>query len=72
MIAEKEKCTDSYKEKNKGAMNMSREYGYVRVSTKEQNEDRQLIAMHAVGLGKISWWRNSPEKILNVRITGSF
>ena len=51
MIAEKEKCTDSYKEKNKGAMNMSREYGYVRVSTKEQNEDRQLIAMHAVGLG---------------------
>ena len=51
MIAEKEKCTDSYKEKNKGAMNMSREYGYVRVSTKEQNEDRQLIAMQAVGLG---------------------
>ena len=48
---EKEKCTDFYKEKNKGAMNMSREYGYVRVSTKEQNEDRQLIAMHAVGLG---------------------
>lgn len=32
-------------------MNMSREYGYVRVSTKEQNEDRQLIAMQAVGLG---------------------
>ena len=51
MIAEKEKCTDFYKEKNKGAMNMSREYGYVRVSTKEQNEDRQLIAMQAVGLG---------------------
>ena len=21
-------------------------YGYIRVSTKEQNEDRQLIAMH--------------------------
>lgn len=51
MIVEKEKCTDFYKEKNKGAMNMSREYGYVRVSTKEQNEDRQLIAMQAVGLG---------------------
>ena len=51
MIVEKEKCTDFYKEKNKGAMNMSRDYGYVRVSTKEQNEDRQLIAMQAVGLG---------------------
>jgi len=25
-------------------------YGYVRVSTKEQNEDRQLIAMHAHGI----------------------
>lgn len=50
MIVEKEKCADFYQEKNKGAMNMSREYGYVRVSTKEQNEDRQLIAMHAVGL----------------------
>ena len=51
MIVKKEKCADFYKEKNKGAMNMSREYGYVRVSTKEQNEDRQLIAMQAVGLG---------------------
>ena len=26
------------------------EYGYVRVSTKEQNEDRQLIAMHEFGI----------------------
>lgn len=26
------------------------EYGYVRVSTKEQNEDRQLIAMRAFGI----------------------
>ena len=25
-------------------------YGYVRVSTKEQNEDRQLIALHDVGV----------------------
>ena len=25
-------------------------YGYVRVSTKEQNEDRQLIALHELGL----------------------
>lgn len=26
------------------------EYGYIRVSTKEQNEDRQLIAMHEFGI----------------------
>lgn len=26
------------------------EYGYMRVSTKEQNEDRQLIAMHEFGI----------------------
>lgn len=25
-------------------------YGYVRVSTKEQNEDRQLLALHSVGV----------------------
>ena len=25
-------------------------YGYVRVSTKEQNEDRQLIALHDFGV----------------------
>lgn len=29
---------------------MGKEYGYVRVSTREQNEDRQLIAMTGVGL----------------------
>ena len=26
------------------------EYGYVRVSTKEQNEDRQMVAMREFGL----------------------
>lgn len=26
------------------------EYGYVRVSTKEQNEDRQMIAMRNFGI----------------------
>ena len=26
-------------------------YGYARVSTREQNEDRQLIALHEVGVG---------------------
>lgn len=29
---------------------MSKEYGYVRVSTREQNEDRQLIAMGEAGV----------------------
>ncbi len=29
------------------------EYGYVRVSTKEQNEDRQMIALQAFGVSKI-------------------
>lgn len=31
---------------------MSRVYAYVRVSCKEQNEDRQLVAMHEVGVPK--------------------
>ena len=26
------------------------EYGYVRVSTKEQNEDRQMVAMRELGV----------------------
>lgn len=29
---------------------MANIYGYVRVSTKEQNEDRQLIALHDIGV----------------------
>ena len=29
---------------------MSQTYGYVRVSTREQNEDRQLVAMHDFGI----------------------
>ncbi len=29
------------------------EYGYVRVSTREQNEDRQVIALREYGVGKI-------------------
>lgn len=31
---------------------MGKEYGYIRVSTKEQNTDRQHIAMREIGLGK--------------------
>ncbi len=29
---------------------MKTTYGYVRVSTREQNEDRQIIAMHNFGV----------------------
>ena len=29
---------------------MSKIYGYVRVSSADQNEDRQMIAMHAAGV----------------------
>ena len=28
---------------------MSNIYGYVRVSTREQNEDRQMVAMQEIG-----------------------
>ena len=31
---------------------MSRTYGYIRVSSAEQNEDRQLVAMRAAGISK--------------------
>ncbi len=30
---------------------MQKTYGYVRVSTRDQNEDRQMIAMHEFGIG---------------------
>ena len=33
-------------------MDESHVYGYIRVSTKEQNEDRQLIALNEAGVGK--------------------
>lgn len=32
------------------------EYGYIRVSTREQNDDRQRIAMHAVGIDDAYIW----------------
>lgn len=34
----------------KGGLNRMTEYGYIRVSSRDQNEDRQLIAMHDVGI----------------------
>ena len=38
------------KTKATGGIIMSNVYGYVRVSTKEQNEDRQLIALQEVNV----------------------
>ena len=34
----------------KGAVNMAKTFGYVRVSTREQNEERQLVAMRNFGV----------------------
>ena len=34
----------------KGVNEMEKMYGYIRVSTKEQNEDRQVIAMQEFGV----------------------
>lgn len=42
-------------------------YGYARVSSKEQNEQRQMIALTAFGIAKrIFTWTSSPEKTLTV------
>lgn len=47
MSAQVLSCVKQYKiRKEADKMN----YGYIRVSTKEQNEDRQLIAMHEFGI----------------------
>ena len=37
---------------DKGCCDKKKVYGYVRVSTKEQNEDRQLIALRQVGISE--------------------
>lgn len=37
---------------NRSVSKMGKEYGYIRVSTKEQNTDRQHIAMREIGLGR--------------------
>ena len=46
-LRERENCVTCEKGM---VVKMSREYGYVRVSTREQNEDRQLIAMAEAGV----------------------
>ena len=45
-------------------------YGYVRVSTQEQNEARQMDALRKLCIPeKISSWISSPAKILTARST---
>ena len=42
-------------------------YGYIRVSTKDQNEDRQRIALLDFGVQqRISIWTNKVARILSV------
>ena len=44
------------------------EYGYVRVSSKDQNIARQMAAMYEVGIDDKFTSTNFPEKILKDRI----
>ena len=47
-------------------------YGYVRVSTRDQNEDRQLVALSELQVPKkIFLSTNNPARILTVRATKS-
>lgn len=49
---------------------MINKYGYVRVSTKDQNEDRQLEAMKQLEiLEKIFMWKKYRERILTDQYT---
>lgn len=42
------------------------EYGYIRVSTREQNEQRQLIAMREFGIDEKRFiWTSSPGRTLS-------
>ena len=45
-------------------------YGYVRVSSADQNEDRQMIALREADVPeRIFFWTSSPAKILSAPIT---
>lgn len=53
-----------------GRASTSKINGYVRVSTKEQNESSQLIAWKNLALNEIAFlWINSRAGILNARST---
>ena len=48
---------------------MGKKYGYVRVSTREQNEDRQLYSMQESGVEKkTSLWTNSLAAALSAPV----
>lgn len=52
---------------------MAEIYGYVRVSTKEQNEERQMVALRAVHVPKQHiFWINSRERILTGRTISAY
>ena len=43
-------------------------YGYIRVSSRDQNEDRQLLSLKQIGvLERIFIWISSRAEILTVR-----
>ena len=49
---------------------MGNVYGYVRVSTKDQNEDRQLIALQEMSIPEKNIFEiNNPARTSNVRCT---
>lgn len=46
-------------------------YGYARVSSREQNEQRQAIALTQFGLSENAFmWTSNPEEISSGRSTG--
>lgn len=48
-------------------------YGYIRISSKDQNEERQLIALRSKGvMDKISSLTRSPVRILTAHNTKSW
>ena len=47
-------------------------YGYIRVSSKDQNEDRQRIAMHEAGVDdKHIFWTSRAARTLSVLATSA-
>ena len=48
-------------------------YGYIRVSTREQNEDRQLIALHELDIPEKTFTSTSSQvRTLSVRSTSGW
>lgn len=52
---------------------MRKIYGYVRVSSRDQNEDRQMIALKEFSISEKTYmWTNSLVRILIVRSIGNY